>query len=65
MAVSQGWSEWVAGWFDEISKILPNIVATPRMSMTCRTEAESSLPRGQGAVRVSDVGIMIQKVAHP
>jgi hypothetical protein len=65
MAVSQGWSEWVAGWFDEISKILPNIVATPGTSVTYRTEAESSLPRAQGTIRASDGGIIIQNDAHP
>jgi hypothetical protein len=27
MAVSQGWSDWVGGWFDEKGKIL-QIIAT-------------------------------------
>jgi hypothetical protein len=48
MAVSQGWSEWAAGWFDEISKILLNIVATPGTSVTHRTQAKSCLLRGIG-----------------
>jgi hypothetical protein len=38
MAVSQGWSEWVGGWFDAISKIFQNIVATPTTYVTYRNE---------------------------
>jgi hypothetical protein len=29
MAVSQGWSEWAAGWFDEKGKILQIIATAP------------------------------------
>jgi hypothetical protein len=29
MAVSQGWSDWVGGWFDEKGKILQIIATTP------------------------------------
>jgi len=62
MAVSQGWSEWVAGWFDEISKILPNIVATPGTSVTYRIEAEI-LPVAGHRARCGPAigGIMIWK----
>ena len=61
MAVSQGWSEWVAGWFDAIGKILPNIVGNPGMSVTYRTEVKI-LPLGAyDAVWVDGGGIITQK----
>jgi hypothetical protein len=32
MAVSQGWSDWIAGWFDGKGKIL-QIIATSRQHL--------------------------------
>jgi hypothetical protein len=32
MAVSQGWSDWVGGWFDQKGKIL-EIIASARLDL--------------------------------